>query len=586
MVLLGLAVTLAIGATPARADSGWLIRSFDVQLVIHSDAGVDVTETIDADFQIARHGILREMPDRYVVGMHEYSLRVRLLGVDDGDGRPYETAVSHEENLMKIRIGSPDFTVQGLRRYRIRYHVERAILWEGNHAWEKGSYAILRWNATGTEWEVPILASKVTVQLPREFNDFELTTDAWTGFYNARGKNFTKRTIDAKTLEFTTGTLQPREGITVEIAMPSDAVARPGWWKELRWWLTDNFPYGVFPATLAACLLGWFLRGRDLPGKGTIVVNYEPPDALRPAEVGTLIDERVDLKDISATIIDLAVRGYLKIEALESGSWFSSGNDYQFTKLKPPTGLKSFEQRLFNQIFSTGDSVTLSDLQEKFFPVLPRVRDDLYRSLSRDRYFDGNPETVRGAFLGMGIMLVLAVLGGACAIQLALIGRVFFVPVIIAGILSVLTVVITSRVMPRKTRKGRIAWEKIAGLQEYIRRAEVDDLQEQERQGVFERLLPYAIIFGLSKRWGKAFENLYRVPPDWYQPAGGGDFSTWVLINDMDRSIWRMNQTFPTQPRVEFSSGSGGGGYSWSSGGFGGGGSSGGGFGGGGGGSW
>ena len=129
--------------------------------------------------------------------------------------------------------------------------------------------------------------------------------------------------------------------------------------------------------------------------------------------------------------------------------------------------------------------------------------------------------------------------------------------------------------MPRKTRKGRIAWEKIAGLQEYIRRAEVDDIHEQERQGIFERLLPYAIIFGLSKRWGKAFENLYREPPDWYQPARPTDFSTWMLVNDIDRSIWMMNQTFPTQPRVEVDTGSGrGGGYSWSSGGFGGGGSS------------
>jgi uncharacterized membrane protein YgcG len=589
MVLSGvaLATAAAAGAGPARADGGWLIRNFDVQVAIRPDAGIDVTETIDADFKLAKHGILREMPVHYYVGMHQYSLRVRLLGVDDGEGRRYETAVSHQENLMKIRIGSPEYTVEGPRRYRLRYHVERAILWEGNHAWDRGNSAILRWNATGTEWQVPILAAKVTVQLPRELNDLELISDAWTGFYNARGKNFRKRMVDARTVEFSTGSLQPREGITVEIAMPSETVARPGWWKEFRWWLTDNFPYGVFPLTLLACLLGWFLRGRDLPGTGTIVVNYEAPDALRPAEIGTLVDERVDLRDISATIIDLAVRGYLRIEELSTGSWFSSGADYRFTKLKPAAGLKSFEQRLHTQIFGQGDVVTLSDLQDKFFPVLPRVKDDLYRGLSRDRYFDGNPETVRGVFLGAGVALVLAVLAAACAVQFALIGRIFFLPVIIAGVLSLLTVVATSRVMPRKTRKGRIAWEKTAGLQEYIRRAELDELQEQERQGVFERLLPYAIVFGLSKRWGKAFADLYREPPDWYRPAHPTDFSTWVLINDIDRSIWMMNQTFPTQPRVEIETGSRrGGGYGWSSGGFGGGGSSGGGFGGGGGSSW
>ena len=172
--------------------------------------------------------------------------------------------------------------------------------------------------------------------------------------------------------------------------------------------------------------------------------------------------------------------------------------------------------------------------------MLPQVKDDLYRGLSKEGYFDGNPETVRGASFVLGILLVLAVLAVTCMIQYGLIGRVFYVPVIIAGVLSVLAVVITSRFMPRKTRKGRITWEKIAGLQEYIRRAEVDNLQENERQGVFERLLPYAIIFGLSKRWGKAFADLYRQPPDWYQPARPMGFSTWMLVNDLDRSIWMM----------------------------------------------
>ncbi len=585
-VLVGLVAFCALGQAPAWADSGWSIRNFDVQLVINPDASLDVTETIDADFSVPKHGILREMPVRYAVGMHQYALRVRLRDVDDGSGQDYGTSVTYEENLMKIRIGSPEYTVQGQRRYRLHYQVERAILWEGNHAWEKGNYAVLRWNATGTEWQVPIAAAKVTVRLPRELNDLELGYDAWTGYFNARGKNFAKRAIDARTVEFTTGPLQPREGITVEISMPADAVARPGWSKEITWWLVDNFPYAVFPATLALCFFSWFFHGRDLPGTGTIVVNYEAPDGLTPAEVGTLVDEAVDLRDISATIIDLAVRGYLKIEEIGTNSWFSSGSDYRFIKLKEPQGLKSFELKLYNKIFAGKSSVTLSDLHEKFYPVLPQVKNDLYRGLSREGFFDGNPETVRGASLVLGAMLVLVVLGLTCMIQYALIGRVFFVPVVIAGVLSIVAVLITSRVMPRKTRKGRITWEKIAGLQEYIRRAEVDNLQESERQGIFERLLPYAIIFGLSKRWGKAFGDLYREPPNWYQPARPMDFSTWVLINDIDRSMWMMNQTFPTQPRVQIDSGGGGGGYGWSSGGFGGGGSSGGGFGGGGGSSW
>ena len=156
-----------------------------------------------------------------------------------------------------------------------------------------------------------------------------------------------------------------------------------------------------------------------------------------------------------------------------------------------------------------------------------------------------------------------------------MIGRVFIVPIAIAGVLSAIVVIVTSRVMPRKTRKGRIAWEQISGLEEYIRRAEVDDIQAQDRRGVFERLLPYAIIFGLSNRWAKAFADLYTQPPNWYQPVDPLNYSTLRFVNDIDRSVSSMNRSLPAMPR---STGTGGGptgaGYSWSSGGFSGGGSS------------
>jgi uncharacterized membrane protein YgcG len=256
-------------------------------------------------------------------------------------------------------------------------------------------------------------------------------------------------------------------------------------------------------------------------------------------------------------------------------------------RLRGPEGLKSFERTLYSKLFGSREAVMLSDLQEKFYPVVGTVKNDLYGRLSRAKYFDGNPDVVRTSFLVSGVFLTALALALACLVQLGLIGRVFPVQVVIAAVLSIGAVAVASRVMPRKTRKGRIAWEKISGLEEYIRRAEVDDIREQERQGVFERLLPYAIIFGLSDRWGKAFADLYRQPPDWYRPARGGDFSTWVLVNDLDRSMWMMNRTFPSQPRATGNGGGGrGAGYGWSSGGFGGGGSSGGGFGGGGGSSW
>ncbi len=572
---------------PARGDSGWTVRTFDVKLAVRPDASLDVTELIDADFEVAKHGIYREIPIRYAVGMQQYALRFRLLGVDDGAGQNYGTAVSYEENRVRIRIGDAARTLGGPVRYRIRYRVERAILWEGTRAWggQAGNrdHSVLRWNATGTEWGVPIARTAVTVILPRDLDDSQLIYDAWTGVFGAKSKDFTKRRVDARTLAFETGALRSGEGITVEVTMPGDAVTRPGWMSDAAAWLADNFPYAVFPATLGLCMAAWFYRGRDLPGRGAIVVNYEPPDKLSPAEVGTLIDERVDQRDVSAVIIDLAVRGYLKIEEVASNSWFSSGKDYRFSKVKPPDGLKPFEEKLHSKLFDGKDTVLMSDLATKFYPVIGEVKSDLYRGLAQAGYFDGNPKTVRGTVLGLGLLALAVALGLCAVVQSWMIGRVFGVPLAIAGFLSAIVAVVTSRVMPRKTHKGRTAWEQIAGLEEYIRRAEVDDIQAQDRRGVFERLLPYAIIFGLSNRWAKAFAGLYTQPPDWYQPVDPTNYTTWRLTNDIDRSISSMNQSLPAMPRSTGSSaGPTGAGYQWSSGGFSGGGSVGGGFGGGG----
>ncbi len=590
--LLAAIVASTLTAAPARSETGWSVRSFGVALTIQPDAALDVTETIDADFDVPKHGIYREIPIRYAVGLHQYVLRFRLLGVDDGSGRAYGTKVTYEENRIRIRIGDPDRLIKGPARFRTRYRVERAIIWERNRAWGEAApdqdRAVLRWVATGTEWGVPISRATVAVHLPHDLDDAHLDYDAWTGAYGARNKDFTKHRVDARTIAFQTGALRPGESITIDVTMPSDAVPRAAWSRELSWWLVDNFAYGLFPATLAACLAGWFFLGRDLPGRGAIVVNYEPPEGLGPAEVGTLLNERVDLRDISAVIIDLAVRGYLKIAEVGSKSLVSSGRDYRFTQLKKPDDLKPFERDLYSQVFGGKESVLMSDLQTKFYPVIGRVKKDLYRGLSKDGYFDGNPDSVRMKYLFLGLTALAAALGLAALVQAWLAGRVFVFPVAVTGVLSAVVLVITSRVMPRKTHKGRVAWEQIAGLEEYIRRAEVDDIEAQDRRGIFERLLPYAIIFGLSNRWAKAFADLYTQPPDWYQPVDPTGYTTWMLMRDLDRSVSTMNTTFPSMPRATAASLAGptGQGYSWSSGGFGGGGSSGGGFGGGGGGSW
>ena len=567
-----IALATAFAATSALADEPWRIASFDALLDVEADGTLAVTETIAVDFDAPKHGIYREIPIRYAVAYHQYALRFRLLGVDDGSGAVLPTKLDYEDDRARIRIGDPHRTVVGRQTYRIRYTVDRAILKEGEHA-------ALRWNVNGTEWRVPIGSVTATVVLPAPIPDEGLTAEAFTGRFGDSGRAYEKSRPDAETVRFEAGPFRPGEGLTVEVSIPADAISFPGPMREFLWFLGDNFTYLLIPGTLCVCFSEWWRRGRDLPGLGTIVVQYEPPDGLSPAEVGALIDEKVDLRDISATIVDFAVKGVLKIEEREAGGLFSKA-DYRFVRVKDPVSPRPHEAKLFRRLFEDGSTVDLSDLREEFYPTVPTLKTQIYDRLDAQGYFDGSPEAVRKVFLGVGALwLALAVVLLAVA-QKLLLGRFFFAPLVVSAVVSVVILAITSWVMPRRTRKGRIAWERAAGLQEYIRRAEVDDLKAQERQNIFERLLPYAIAFGLADRWSKAFEGLYASPPDWYRPVDSNAFTMGYLASSLDRSVGSMNQAFVSQPRS--SGGSGG----WSSGGFSGGGSSGGGFGGGGGGSW
>lgn len=202
--------------------------------------------------------------------------------------------------------------------------------------------------------------------------------------------------------------------------------------------------------------------------------------------------------------------------------------------------------------------------------MIPRVTSDLYVSLAQRKYFDGEPNRIRSRFLGWGLALVTAAMIILIVIQSALVGRVFPLPIVIEGALSVLIVWLTGRVMPRKTRKGRMAWEQITGLEEYARRAEVSDIERQERKSVFERLLPFAIALDIADRWANAFEGLYTEPPHWFQTQGSQAFSTAILVGAVHNSVHAMNRTLPVPPRSAGSSSAGSSG--WSSGGFGGGG--------------
>ena len=317
----------------------------------------------------------------------------------------------------------------------------------------------------------------------------------------------------------------------------------------------------------------WHSRGRD-PRRRAIATRYEPPQDLTPAELGTLLDNSPDMRDVTATLVDLAVCGYLLIEEKEKEQWLGlfSKKDYGF-KLRNTDwkDLKSHERRLLEALFDGGrfSSVELSDLENSFYKELPSIRDCIFEQLIARRYYTRRPDKVKKVYL-----VSAAIIGGVvllAGVQFGLGLGLSPVSVILSGLLSSGIIGVFGWYMPARTISGARAMEGVLGFQEFLERVESDRLERMvETPEMSEKYLPFAMTLGVENKWAETFKDIYKEPPDWYR---GGDFATFhtrSFASNLGRMSTQASTVMASSPRSSGGSGFGGGGVS--GGGFGGGG--------------
>ncbi len=582
LLRVSLVLLLAASALPSRAFE---IARMDVDIHIARNSSFAVTETIAADFgQEPKHGIFRDIlvqnPDRYGSSRR---IRVHVTGVKDAQGnkRPYKAF--RTGRYLRVKIGDPNSTVTGKHTYVIAYTVQNALLYFGDHD-------ELYWNATGNEWPAPIRQASCRVHLPFKPESGTLQVAAFVGPQGASEAGTAEKTADGGNFA-SPRPLGYNEGLTIAAGWPPGKVSPPGAFRKLWWFVTDNL-FAFLPVLfLVGMFTLWRRVGRDPDPGISETVQYEPPDSLRPGEVGTLIDESVGMIDITSTIIDLAVRGYLTIEETEKPQLFSVKHLYSLHKVSnagvsdPRGELSQYERTIFNKVFEDGDDIDVSELANHFYTVLPRVKSQMYTALVKKRLFQGSPEEVRNGYYALGAVgLVAGVILAFVLYSSAESGGAFLAPGwgVAIAICGAITLAF-AHAMPARTLAGSRAHTLVRGFEEYLRRAEAPDIELQEKRSLFEKYLPYAIALGVADRWSKAFEGIYTTPPEWFSGPSvqGGGFHPVYLSQSMNSACNSMGTAMVTSPRSASSGGSAFGG-----GGGGGGGFSGGGFGGGGGGSW
>jgi len=549
------------------------ITKFHSDITIQKDSSFIVRETIDVKFHRPRHGIYREIPYKY---RDEFGKTIttptKMLSVTDGAGKVWKYQVKKTGHMINIRIGHPKQFVEGDQTYVITYEVENAVLFFNDHD-------ELYWNVTGNQWKAPIKEAYADVSLSTKEKSKNLWTAGYTGAYGSKASDCEHETFENRGRFITTKTLHPGEALTIAFGWDKGLVSPPSSLKKILWAINigENWVFLLPIFSLIFMANRWYRKGRDPRMRESVTVMYEPPKfdnkPLTPAEVGTLVDEKLDPRDITSTIVGLAVKGYIQIEETEKEGIIFERADYRLKKMKEPDlNLNSFETELMDSLFEGVPRVRASSLKNKFYKNLINLKKTLYGELVKKKYFLINPEKVRSVYNLIGILII--VIGG---FMLA-----FFFPYsigkgFIASGLTGLSVLFFGRYMPAKTRAGTTAYMDILGFQEFMNRAEKDRLERMGDKDLFSKFLPYAIALDVADNWAEAFEGIYQEPPQWYiSPVGFRTFSPYAFTHSLNSMTSSLGSAMFSSPR-----GSGIG-----SGGLGGGGFSGGGFGGGGGGSW
>jgi len=326
----------------------------------------------------------------------------------------------------------------------------------------------------------------------------------------------------------------------------------------------------------------WWNRGRD-PRLRPIAAQYQPPDEMTPSEVGTLIDNSVDMKDITAAIVDLAVRGFITIEEKDQSHMLGliHNKEYAFHLKKPASEwgqLKQHEQQLLGGIFTggtaLGETVTLSELHNQFYKYIPAIKNNVFSSLVSKGYYRRRPDSVRSGYIAGGVVVgFLSIWGG---VPLANMLGMAPLPFILAGILTAAVICIFGWFMPARTISGTRALEGVLGFEDFLAHVESDRFNRMVKTPeMFEKFLPFAMALGVEKNWSKAFQNIYTQPPTWYQGGGyGPNFYPYLFVNNLNTMSTQASSVMVSAPRSSGGSGfgGGGGGGGFSGGGFGGGG--------------
>ncbi|MFT3860489.1 DUF2207 family protein [Micropruina sp.] len=532
-LLAGLLVLVAVVAGPSapRAHAAEIVDRYAVQGAINSDGSLAVTATITFDGTAPATLVQKFATTRTAIGDREYVFQLNDIAVTVG-GQSVNPTVTNEGAQTVVTMPTQAAAGPVVLSYVVTGAAIKEASGETSVAWRllQGlSLPVKQFTATLT---VPTMIDLVQCNAGPPVSPGVCTF--WGG-----------GTHDNPNPTFTDGPRGAGEVVEAVVRFPAGAVTPNEQVREL-WTLGRAFstePLQLWLALLALLLGGlafWVLHrriGRDAAGGGeqTLVAEFYPVgsgeaefrvlDGVRPGQVGTLVDERVDPVDVTATLIDLAVRGHLRFTELPKSSAYAQG-EWTLTRLDGGDALRPYEQTLLDAVAPEGGQpAPVSSLPAVVGSVVGEVQDQLYDDVVQLGWFAQRPDQTRTTWfkagLGFFVVAVLATVLLAAFTGFGLLG--------LALIVVSLLVVFLGQEMPARSAKGVALMSGLGLLRAQLLGHPTDQLPKGRELAELSAVLPYAVVLGGYERWLQALVDAdtddhadstdldwYHAPDDWH----------------------------------------------------------------------
>lgn len=580
------------------AVTDYVINSYDINVKVNENNTFDITETITTNFYTRKHGIIRTIPLKNTIERLDGSTstnRVKITNLQVNN----EYSKSNSNGNLAIKIGNQDTYVTGLQKYVIKYTYDIGV----DPVKDADEFY---YNLIGTEWDTRISNVSFSITMPKEFDASSLGFSS--GRYGYTDSNSVSYSVNGNTISgIYTDTLPAGNGLTVRLTLPDN------YFVGARNNNTDYYIIiGISLVIVFIAFILWLLFGKDKPVIET--VEFYPPEGYNSAELAFLYKGETDDKAIVSLLIYLASKGYLSIKETENKALFASTKDFTIYKLKEYDGTNEIEKLFFDGLFRTRSSVTSSDLTNRFYITVNRIKKLLNKKENKTKIFDKKSLQLRAfiipmmliifilitvkpfydtgmlselpvalIFPGIGFSLMISILTSSspksAKIFIIFWGLLFggiplfmILPIIFStpvsaityfiGILCIIVLYIFRKIILKRTPFGLEILGKIKGFKRFLETAEKDQLEAmvEKEPEYFYNILPYTYALDVSDKWVEQFENIAVEPPSWYYSNTAFSVHSFGIF--MNSTMTRVNTSMTSRPSSSGSGGSSGGGFS------------------------